>query len=55
MADDRKQTPVSGDQKPAQPGSHAGEDDGRDKTLTEKTEEQAGGDNKKTPGPIYDV
>lgn len=33
----------------------AGKDQGRDKTLTEKSEEGAGGTNKKTPGPIYDV
>ena len=38
------------DQKP-QPGT----DDKRDKTLTEKEEEKAGGENKKTPGPVYDV
>ncbi|UEM04873.1 hypothetical protein JL101_005405 [Skermanella rosea] len=38
------------DEKP-QPGTDAG----RDKTLTEKEEEQSGGENKKTPGPVYDV
>jgi hypothetical protein len=38
------------DQKP-QPGA----DDKRDKTLTEKEEDKAGGENKKTPGPVYDV
>ena len=38
------------DQKP-QPGT----DDKRDKTLTEKEEEKASGENKKTPGPVYDV
>jgi len=38
------------DQKP-QPGA----DDKQDKTLTEKEEEKAGGKNKKTPGPVYDV
>lgn len=35
--------------------STAGTDQDRDKTLTEKSEEKAGGANKKTPGPIYDV
>lgn len=43
-ADDKK------DEKP-QPGTDAD----RDKTLTEKEEERSGGDNKKTPGPVYDV
>jgi hypothetical protein len=38
------------DRKP-QPGV----DDKQDKTLTEKEEDQAGGENKKTPGPVYDV
>jgi hypothetical protein len=38
------------DQKP-----RPGPDDNRDKTLTEKEEEKSGGENKKTPGPIYDV
>ena len=33
----------------------AGTDDKRDKTLTEKEEDQAGGENKKTPGPVHDV
>ncbi|SMH45818.1 hypothetical protein [Azospirillum agricola] len=32
-----------------------GTDDGRDRTLTEKEEDEAGGANKTTPGPIYDV
>lgn len=27
----------------------------RDRTLTEKAEEGAGGANRRTPGPIYDV
>lgn len=27
----------------------------RDRTLTEKAEEEAGGANRRTPGPIYDV
>ena len=35
--------------------STAGTDQDGDKTLTEKSEEKAGGANKKTPGPIYDV
>lgn len=35
--------------------STAGTDQDRDKTLTEKSEEKAGGANRKTPGPIYDV
>jgi hypothetical protein len=38
------------DQKP-QPGTDAD----RDKTLTEKEEETSDGENKKTPGPVYDV
>ena len=35
------------DQKPGQ--------DDREKTLTEKEEDEAGGANKQTPGPVYDV
>ena len=34
-----------------QPGTDAD----RDKTLTEKEEETSDGENKKTPGPVYDV
>ncbi|WP_199231611.1 hypothetical protein [Azospirillum sp. TSO35-2] len=48
-----------GQQKPGQdkasrsPKPGTGQD--RDKTLTEKSEEEAGGANRNTPGPIYDV
>jgi hypothetical protein len=29
--------------------------DDREKTLTEKEEDEEGGANKQTPGPVYDV
>ena len=32
-----------------------GKDAGREKTLTEQEEEAAGGTNRQTPGPLYDV
>ncbi|WP_207458393.1 hypothetical protein [Azospirillum sp. SYSU D00513] len=32
-----------------------GQDQGGEKTLTEKEEDEAGGRNKNTPGPVYDV
>ena len=48
------------DQKPTTAGSgdkqeKPGKDAGRDKTLTEKEEEESGGTNRDTPGPVYDV
>lgn len=39
------------DDRPQKPDT----DDERDKTLTEKAEDKAGGANKQTPGPLYDV
>ena len=32
-----------------------GEGQSGEKTLTEKEEDEAGGQNKNTPGPVYDV
>ncbi|WP_188092579.1 hypothetical protein [Azospirillum sp. B21] len=55
MNDASKQEKPESDQAKAGKPSTAGTDQDRDKTLTEKAEEQAGGANKKTPGPIYDV
>lgn len=55
MTDASKQEkPQAGSPKGDKPPT-AGTDQDRDKTLTEKSEEKAGGTNKKTPGPIYDV
>jgi hypothetical protein len=53
MAEDPKRTPAA--DRPANPGGDQDRDGDRDKTLTELEEEKAGGTNKKTPGPIYDV
>ncbi|WP_176581434.1 hypothetical protein [Azospirillum ramasamyi] len=50
----KQQKPERDAPEPGKP-STAGTDQDRDKTLTEKSEEEAGGANKKTPGPIYDV
>ncbi|CAO3409886.1 hypothetical protein [Azospirillum largimobile] len=60
MNDASKQgKPESDAAKPGNPSgakpSTAGTDQDRDKTLTEKAEEKAGGANKNSPGPIYDV
>ena len=54
MADDRNRKPASTDRS-ATGASKDGTGKGPDKTLTEKTEEQAGGKNKNTPGKIHDV
>lgn len=51
MAEDNKQK----QDRSATAASKSGDDKGRDKTLTEKTEEQAGGKNKSTPGKIHDL
>jgi hypothetical protein len=51
MPADEKPKTVEDDDKQQKPGTDAG----RDKTLTEKEEEEAGGSNRQTPGPIYDV
>ncbi len=55
MNDASKQGKPENDTAKAGKPSNAGTDQDRDKTLTEKSEEEAGGANKKTPGPIYDV
>lgn len=55
MNDASKQGKLENDTAKADKPSNAGTDQDRDKTLTEKSEEEAGGANKKTPGPIYDV
>ncbi|MBP2302852.1 hypothetical protein [Azospirillum picis] len=46
--------PEHGKDKPAA-GRPAEAGESREKTLTEKSEDAAGGANRKTPGPIYDV
>jgi hypothetical protein len=51
---------VSGEQRPDEQNAPAQspvrpKEDDREKTLTEKEEEEHGGANKQTPGPIYDV
>ena len=52
----KPQADTAKDGKPPSAGTGtAGTDQDRDKTLTEKSEEKAGGANRKTPGPIYDV
>jgi len=53
MQDDRN-NPSQGPSHGHDQQDKAGQDTS-DKTLTEKEEEKAGGQNKKTPGPIYDV
>ncbi|HYD70032.1 hypothetical protein [Azospirillum sp.] len=53
MADDPNRKPAA--DRPANPGGDQDSDQNRDKTLTEQEEDKAGGANKKTPGPIYDV
>ncbi|WP_431858964.1 hypothetical protein [Azospirillum sp.] len=53
MADERTQKPAT--DRSATGASKQSDDQGKDKTLTEKTEEQAGGKNKDTPGKIHDV
>ena len=51
MAEDQKPTK----DRSATAASKSGDDKGPDKTLTEKTEEQAGGANKNTPGKLHDL
>lgn len=51
MPADEKPKPSGNDGKQEKPGKNAG----RDKTLTEKEEEESGGTNRDTPGPVYDV
>ena len=53
MADKRTQKPAA--DRSATGASKQSDDRGKDKTLTEKTEEQAGGRNKDTPGKLHDV
>ena len=55
MTDASKQGKPRTDKAKGGKASTVGTDQDRDKTLTEKSEEKAGGANKKTPGPIYDV
>ncbi|WP_448188932.1 hypothetical protein [Azospirillum sp. sgz301742] len=54
MADDRKRKPATANRSATAASKQSG-DKGPDKTLTEKTEEQAGGKNKNSPGKIHDV
>lgn len=57
MADDPNRKPAA--DRPANPGGDQNQSRNqgreRDKTLTEQEEDKAGGANRKTPGPIYDV
>lgn len=53
--DDKDRKPGTGKDRPADAPKDTGGDKARDRTLTEKAEEGAGGANRKTPGPIYDV
>lgn len=51
---------MSGEQKSGEQNAPADlpakpKEDDREKTLTEEEEEQRGGANKQTPGPLYDV
>ncbi|WP_207485728.1 hypothetical protein [Arenibaculum pallidiluteum] len=47
MAQDRNRPETKDKPEPAE--------DGREKTLTEKEEDETGGANKQVPGPVYDV